>query len=114
MGILIAAIALAAAQSAADPAPAGSERRLTPEQVEAVLADAAAKREASERRAQSTVAIEDLDPMRVPPVHGEFGIGVGTGGYREIFGTGIYPMGTNGGAAISFDFVDFGDRRYRY
>jgi hypothetical protein len=113
LGILFAAIALAAAQAATDLAPGSSERRLTPEQVEAVLAEAAAKREASERRAPATVEIEDLEPMRAPPVHGEFGIGMGTGGYREIFGTGIYPMGLNGGAAVSFDFVDFGDRRYR-
>jgi len=113
MGILIAAIALVAAQAATDPAPAGSERRLTPEQVEAILAEAAAKREASEKRAPATIEVEDLEPMRAPPVHGEFGIGVGTGGYREIFGTSIVPMGTNSGAAFSFDFVDFGDRRYR-
>jgi hypothetical protein len=109
--ILIAAIALAAAQNA-DPAPAGSERRLTPEQVEAVLAEAAAKREASQKPPPGTVEIEDLEPLRAPPVHGEFGIGMGTGGYREIFGTGIIPMGMNGGAAFSFDFVDLGDRRY--
>ena len=112
MGILITAIALAAAQAAADPAPAGSERRLTPEQVEAVLAEAAAKREASQKRPPGTVEIEDLEPMRAPPVRGEFGIGMGTGGYREIFGSSIVPMGRNGGAAFSFDFVDFGDRRY--
>jgi len=86
---------------------------LTPEQVETVLAEAAKKREASEKRASTTVEIDDLEPMRAPPVHGEFGIGIGTGGYREIFGTSIVPIGTNGGAAFSFDFVDFGDRRYR-
>ena len=113
MGFLIAAIALAAAQVAADPAPSGAGHRLTPEQIETVLAEAAAKREASERSAPATVEIEDLEPMRAPPVHGEFGIGMGTGGHREIFGTGIYPMGMNGGAAISFDFVDFGNRTYR-
>jgi len=112
MGILLTAIALAAAQGAADPAPAGSERRLTPEQVEAVLAEAAAKREASQRRPPGTIEIEDLEPMRPPPVHGEFGIGMGTGGYREIFGSSFVPMGRNGGAAFSFDFTDFGDRRY--
>ena len=117
MGILITAIALAAAQAAADPAPAGSERRLTPEQVEAVLAESAAKREASQKRPPGTVEIEDLEPMRAPPVRGEFGIGMGTGGYREIFGSSIVPMGRNGGAAFSFDFVDLGDHRipvFRY
>jgi hypothetical protein len=113
MSILVAAIAFALAQSAADPAPTSAEHRLTPEQIEAVLAEAAAKREASERRAPATIEIPDLEPMRAPQMHGEFGIGMGTGGYREIFGTGIYPMGTDGVAAVSFDFVDFGNRSYR-
>ena len=112
MGIMIAAIALAAAQAAApapaDPVPAGSERRLTPEQVEAILAEAAAKREAAERRAPIEPEIADLEPMPKPQVHGEFGFGVGTGGYREIFGTGIYPIGVDGVAALTFDFVDSG------
>ncbi|MCL6699158.1 hypothetical protein LZ496_10250 [Sphingomonas sp. NSE70-1] len=113
MGILIAAIALAAAQSAADPAPPASEHRLTPERIETVLAEAAAKRQASEQRAATTMEIADLEPLPPPQLHGEFGISAGTGGYREIFGTGVYPMGTDGVAAFSFDFVDFGNRSYR-
>lgn len=113
MGILIAAIALAAAQSAADPAPVASEHRLTPEQIETVLTEAEAKRKASENRAATTIEIADLEPLPKPQLHGEFGVGMGTGGYREIFGTGIYPMGTDGAAAFSFDFVDFGNRSYR-
>ena len=113
MGILIAAIALAATQAAADPAPSRTERRLTPEQVETILAEAAAKREASERRAPLETETVDLEPMPAPQVHGEFGIGMGTGGYREFFGTGIYPIGVDGVAAVSFDFVDWGNRNYR-
>ena len=112
MVILIAAVALAA-QSPVVPASSGGERRLTPEQIEQVLAEAAAKRKASERQVSGTVEIGDLEPMRAPPLHGEFGVSAGTGGYREIFGTGIYPFGADGGAAVSFDFVDFGDRNYR-
>ena len=113
MGILIAAIAIAAAQGAADPAPLASEHRLTPEQIETVLAEVEAKRKASESRAATTIEIADLEPLPKPQLHGEFGIGMGTGGYREIFGTGIYPMGTGGVAAFSFDLVDFGNRSYR-
>jgi hypothetical protein len=113
MGILIATIAIAAAQIAGEAAPATSEHRLTPEQIEAVLADVAAKREAAEKRAVTIAEIPELEPLRPPQIHGEFGIGMGTGGYREIFGTGIYPMGTDGVAAVSFDFVDFGNRSYR-
>ncbi len=113
MGILIAAIAIAAAQSAVDPASTTSEHRLTPEQIETVLAEAAAKRQASEQRASATMEVADLEPLPPPQMHGEFGISAGTGGYREIFGTGVYPMGTDGVAAFSFDFVDLGNRSYR-
>lgn len=113
MSILIAAVVLAAAQNAADPAPSKAEHRLTPEQIEAVLAEAARKREGAEGRVPATIEIPDLEPMRAPPVHGEFGISAGTGGYREIFGTGIYSMGQEGVGAFSFDFIDFGNRTYR-
>ena len=113
MGILIVAIALAAAQSAPEAAPASPEHRLTPEQVEAVLADVGAKREAAEMRAADRIEITELEPLQPPQLHGEFGIGMGTGGYREIFGTGVYPMGTDGVAAFTFDFVDLGNRSYR-
>ena len=113
MGMLIAAMALAAAQAGTQPATSSGEHRLTPEQIEAVLADAAKKREASERQSPAPIDIADLEPLRAPQVHGEFGIGAGTGGYREIFGTSIVPLGTSGGAAFSFDFVDFGNQNIR-
>ena len=113
MGIMIAVIAIAAAQAATDPAPASSEHRLSPEQVEAILAEAAAKREASEKRAPAHIETTGLEPLPPPQLHGEFGIGMGTGGYREIYGTGIYPMGVDGVAAVTFDFVDWGNRRDR-
>jgi len=113
MGIMIAVIALAAAQAAADPAPVGSEHRLTPEQVEAILAEAATKREASENRDFADMESQPLDPLPAPQIHGEFGIGLGNAGYREIYGTGIYPIGVDGVAAMSFDFLNWGNRRDR-
>ena len=99
----------ALAQASDPAASAASERRLSPEQIEAVLAEAAKKREAGELQ---------LDPDMIEPaprrqVHGEVGFAVGTGGYREVFGTGIYPLGDDGVAAISLDFVDWGRRRDR-
>lgn len=105
--LLVPAPALA---QAVEPAPASqSEHRLSPEQIEAVLAEAAKKREAAEGRLQPD-ALESA-PQR--QVHGEVGFGIGTGGYREVFGTGIYPLGDDGVAAISLDFVDWGRRRDR-
>ena len=89
--------------------PAASERRLSPQQIEAVLAEAARKREAAEARALPGSA-EQKAPR---PIHGEVGMSIGTGGYREVHGTGVYPLGDDGAAAISLDHVGFGKRRER-
>jgi hypothetical protein len=101
----------ALAQAQAVPTSPTDERRLTPEQVEAVLAEAAKKAPAPQTYvgAPAIVADEDLPPAR--QVHGEVGVGIGTGGYREAFGTAIYPIGDDGVAAISFDFTGWGNRR---
>jgi hypothetical protein len=108
-GLLMPAPAVA---QAAEPAPAPAEHRLSPEQIEAVLAEAAKKREAAEGRlAPGAAAAAEEAPG--PQVQGEFGVSVGTGGYREVFGTAFYPMGNDGGAAISLDFIGLGKRRDR-
>lgn len=105
--IAIAAAAIPCEVTAQSPAPA--ERRLAPEQIEAILAEAARKREAAE----VSLGPDSAEPQIRRQVHGEVGVAVGTGGYREVFGTAIYPMGDDGVAAISVDFVDLGRRRYR-
>jgi hypothetical protein len=104
---------LASAEVPAAPAST-DERRLTPEQVEAVLAEAASKRHAAEAQvpaAEPVIDDADLPPIR--DVHGEVGVSIGSGGYREMFGTSIYPLGDDGMAAISLDFVDWGHRHDR-
>ena len=103
--------ALAAAQTSDPVRSTTDERRLTAEQVEAVLAEAAAKHSAVEKQTPAEPAIEQADPPS-PPIHGEVGFGIGTGGYREVFGSAIYPLGEDGVAAVSLDFVDWGRRRY--
>ena len=117
---MIALVALAmpslASAQAENPALSTSDvRRLTPEQIEAVLAEAAAKRASEAKRVPADaqpVSNQDSDDKPAPQVHGEVGFGVGTGGYRETFGTAIYPIGEDGVAAISLDFVDLGHRRF--
>jgi hypothetical protein len=105
---------IAVAQQVATPSTTPSEHRLTPEQVEAVLSDVAAKRKAEEKRAQAT-AMPDIEvETPAPPVYGEVGASFGTDGYRELFGTTVYPLGNNGVAAISLDFVNLGRRRIRH
>ena len=105
---------VASAQTPPSTTSTTDERRLTPEQIEAVLAEAAAKKKAAEKHApvEEEALVEDSDLPLAPQLHGEMGVSVGTGGYREIFGTGIYPLGDDGVAAISLDFVDWGHRRY--
>ncbi len=107
--------AAASAQAQTPPASTTDERRLTPEQIEAVLAEAAAKRHAAENpvpAGEPVVDDADLPPIR--DIHGELGVSIGSGGYREMYGTGIYPLGDDGVAAISLDFVDWGHRPFRY
>ena len=81
----------ASASAQAQTAPVASERRLSPDEVERVLAEAAARREAAEAAELDTV----------PPVYGEVGFGIGTGGYRSAYGTVGVPL-DDGFASFSF------------
>ncbi len=101
---------LATAQTSAPAAPMPSERRLSPEQIETILEEAATKNRAADRVRMPDVELEAPKPR----VHGEVGVTIGTGGYREVYGSAIYPMGEDGIAAISLDMIDFGHRRSRY
>lgn len=72
------------------PAIAQDERRLSPAEVERILDEAARKRTAVQQ-----------PPARA--IEGEVGVSVGTGGYRETFGTAVVPVGAEGAAIISID-----------
>ncbi len=82
---------LAPASAFAAPAPAPVQR-LSDAQVEQVLADAAARREAAEAAA----------PAPGLAIHGEVGVEVGTGGHRAAFGTAYVPLGKDSGATVTF------------
>ncbi len=84
---------------------AGAEvYRLTPAEIEATLAMAAA------RNTQSLPALSPAaGAMPAPPAaindgrpHGEVGMMVGTGGARAVWGSTIVPLGRDGVAAFSF------------
>ena len=79
------------------PTAAPSEHRLSPEQIEQVLADAARKREGSERGAVPS-ATSESPPMAV---HGEVGVSIGTGGQRSAFGTAYVGLPGDGAAILS-------------
>ena len=96
-----------AALAAPDQAPSAmpSEHRLSPDQIETVLDDAARKREL----AQSS------DERLPPPIHGEIGFSIGTGGHRSAYGTAVVPLTGDGVAILSFGTDRFeSDRDFHY
>ena len=104
---VLALAAPAIAQESPAPAPTPSEHRLTPQQVEQVLAEAAARRASAEKGIAPAVETdsEDLEPLH--PIYGEVGFSIGTGGYRSAYGSALYPVGQDGFAAISLNFDDW-------
>ena len=104
---VLALAAPVAAEESPVPAPIASEHRLTPEQVEQILSEVAAKRASSQKGAAPTVdtGTEELEPLHL--IYGEVGISIGTGGYRSAYGSALYPIGQDGFAAISLNFDDW-------
>ena len=82
--------ALAAPNQA--PTAIASEHRLSPDQIETVLDDAARKRELG----------QSSDERLPPPIHGEIGFSIGTGGCRSAYGTAVVPLTREGVAILSF------------
>ena len=109
--LLLAAIAPLPA-SAADAPVAGTLYQLSPQEVNAIKARAA------ERGDAPAVQVDAIDVPDVPSpkrqVHGEVGFGIGTNGYRSVFGTVVYPLGDDGFAAFSFENSDFGNNNRRF
>lgn len=82
------------------PALAADERRLSAAEVERILDAAALKREAP----VAPPVAKDSAPAR--PIEGEVGVSIGSGGYREIFGTAVVPVGAEGVAIVSIDSAE--------
>jgi len=90
-------------------APIADEHRLSEAEVQKVLDAAALKRDVQPALPQA----EELKPP-ARPIEGEMGVAIGTGGYREAFGTAVVPLGQDGVAIISFDTVQSNrDKRRR-
>ena len=54
-------------------------------------------------------AIDAFARPRDGKVHGEVGVGIGTGGYRSIYGAMDAPLGETGSASIAFESTRFDD-----
>ena len=108
--LLLAAAMIAPSAGFATPAPPlPSEVRLSDEDKEKVLEAAAAKNRAPP--AVQTDVADDADEALPPPIHGEVGVEIGTGGYRSAYGTTVVPL-DDGVAIISLGTADLGRRRY--
>lgn len=90
---LVALALIVAPGLAAERVATADVRRLSPVEVKAILDAAAARREA------------DIVP-ETRRVEGEVGVAIGTGGYREVFGTAVVPIGKDGAAIVSFDTIE--------
>jgi hypothetical protein len=107
--LLAAALVAPSVAFAAPASPLPSQVRLSDEEKERVL-EAAASRNRAPPAARVEVADEARDSA--PPIHGEVGFEVGTGGYRSAYGTAVVPLEGAGVAIISLGTSDFGNRRY--
>ncbi len=103
------------AAALADPV----EHRLSP-----AAAAAAVEAGAEHNRAADALAVARTDPALALPgedgpaardrkLHGEIGVGIGSNGAREIFGTVNTSLGGDGTAAFAYDYSRFGRQRVR-
>lgn len=51
---------------------------------------------------------DDRDADGKRKVHGSMGVSVGTGGYRSVYATGLFPVGENTTVGIAVSKTDFG------
>ena len=91
--LLLGLMAMPSSAIAAEPV-APSEIRLTPAEIERVLADASYKRHARPQ------PVDAAPPER--KVHGEVGLEVGSDGYRSVYGTSALELPDGGFAILSF------------
>lgn len=103
-------IAVALALAAATPPV---EHRLTPDAAAAAVADGAER-----NRAADALALSRGDPGLALPgetdrkIHGEVGVGIGTGGARDAYGIATAPIGDSATATFGYGYSTF-DRRPR-
>ena len=109
----VAAPSLAAAQNVPGVAPVtpqaanetsqpstASERRLTPEQVDAILAKTGKRPADAPVGEGPATGITEARPCPTKP-HGEMGVEMGSGGYSGTYGAAVVPLGCNAAVAIS-------------
>lgn len=109
--IIAIAVSTSSLAMASEPesAATSSEHRLSPEQIEQVLADAARKREAGNGGVHAAPSAPEPAP---PAIHGEVGVSMGTAGHRSMFGTAVIGLPGNGTAVLSVGSQQRSDDHY--
>jgi hypothetical protein len=95
----------AAAQPTPVATPAASKPLTTQEQIAAFLAETPTPRYDDGPRGLLP-ADRDEDGKR--KVHGSMGVTVGTGGYRSVYASGLFPVGENTTVGVAVSKTDFG------
>ncbi len=95
--------ALAATPVTAQTAP--QVYRLSPAEITRLQAE-------SSLRTTSPFDAANLPRPRDGRVHGEVGVGIGTSGYREVYGAIGVPLGETGNAQFAFDVGQFDNGQF--
>lgn len=98
------------AQAPATPAATPPVKTLTTqEQIAAFIAANPSPQIDEDHRGLLPPALsEDRDENGKRKVHGSMGVSVGTGGYRSVYATGLFPVGENTTVGIAVSKTDFG------
>ncbi len=94
----------AAAQATPAAAPTAIKPLTTQEQIAAFLAETPVRYDEGQRGLLP--ADRDEDGKR--KVHGSMGVSVGTGGYRSVYASGLFPVGENTTVGLAVSKTDFG------
>ena len=100
-----------AANETSQPSNA-SERRLTPEQVDAIMARTGKRPADAAVGDGPATGITDASSCPTKP-HGEMGVEMGSGGYSGTYGAAVVPLGCNAAVAISVG-TSSSNGRYRH
>ena len=105
---------MAAAQGGGAAAAVPSEHRLSPEQVEAALTEAAAKNAAAEKKTPVENTVDKGAEQQAAPTWTAKSVSPSApAAIARYSARGSIQWARIGVAAISFDFVDLGHRRFR-
>jgi hypothetical protein len=101
--------ALTATAPAPSVAPAPVKQLTTQEQIAAfIAANPGPAVDDGPRGLLPADRSEDRDADGKRKVHGEMGVSVGTGGYRSVYASGLFPVGENTTIGVAVSKTDFG------